>query len=210
MADPVFDSVKVTEITPTGFTVTCSASDDSGITKLAVSSWTDTETEANAKAVNAVPETAGKQVEISIKIPVTDHNNERDVNYHTKISVCDKAGKVTEYKIGEIKVYIPTLARSARRIELPANLTEIEEEAFEGSIAFGEVLIPDGTETIGSRAFADCSRLVLIEIPDSVESIADDMLEESSNAVILCSIDSEAAAYARNRGIPYITKLSDE
>jgi len=209
-ANPVISSVKLTEITPDSYTIVCKASDDTGITKQIATSWTDTEKEANAKVTSAVPETADKQVEISIKIPVTDHENERDVNYHTKISVCDKAGKTVEYTTGEIKVYIPTLVRSARKFELPADLTEIEEEAFAGSIAFGEVVVPDGTETIGSKAFADCSRLVLIEIPDSVTVIADDMLEESSNAVILCSMESEAAAYARNNEIPYITKLSDE
>ena len=206
-ADPVIVTVKVTEITPTGFTVTCRASDDSGITKLAASSWTDTETEANAKVNEAVPASADNKVEISITIPVSDHNNEKDVYYNAKIKVFDKAGKMAEYKAETIRVYIPMLLRSPRKLVLPSGLKEIEEEAFADSTTFGEVYIPSQTEKIGSRAFAGCSHLVLISIPDSVTEIADDALDGSNNAVILCSIGSEAEAFAKRNGIPYLTTM---
>jgi hypothetical protein len=112
---------------------------------------------------------------------------------------------MTEYTAEVIRVYIPMLIRSPRKLALPAGLEEIEEEAFADSTAFGEVYIPNGTERIGSRAFAGCSRLVFISIPDSVTEIANDALYRSGNAVILCSIDSEAAAFARRNGIPYLT-----
>ena len=206
MADPVIDSVKVTEITPTGFTVTCSASDDSGITKLAVSSWTDTETEANAKVNEAVPASADNKVEISITIPVSEHNNEMDVNYNVKFTVYDKVGNTAEYT-ENVEVFIPMLVRSSEKLVLPSGLKEIKEEAFAGSTVFGEVYIPSRTEKIGSRAFADCSHLVLISIPNSVTEIADDAFERSRNVVILCSIDSEAAAFAKRNGIPYLTTM---
>ena len=204
---PVINRVKVTEITPYGYTILCEASDDSGIMKMVASTWTDTETEANAKINEAVPETMAGSVEMTVTIPVTDHGNERDVNYNTKITVYDKVGNTTEYAAEDIKVYIATLVRSARKLNLPADLTEIEEGAFEESIAFGEVLIPDGTEKIGSRAFADCSRLVFVSIPDSVTEISDDAFDGSSNTVILCSVDSETEAFAKRNKIPYFTDI---
>lgn len=204
---PSIDMVKVTEITPYGYTIACQASDDSGIMKMTASTWTDTETEANAKVNEAVPETMAGSVEMTVTVPVTDHGNERDVNYNTKITVYDKVGKTTEYTAEDIKVYIATLVRSARKLNLPADIQEIEEEAFEGSIAFGEVIIPDGTGKIGSRAFADCSRLVFVSIPDSVTEISDDAFDGSSNTVILCRSDSEAEAFAKRNEIPYFTDI---
>ena len=204
---PEISAVKVKEVTPYGYTIVCETSDDTGIMKMTASTWTDTETEANAKITEAVPETVGSSVEMTMTIPITDHGNERDVNYHTKITVYDKVGKTTEYTGEDIKVYIATLVRSARKLDLPAGLKEIEEEAFEGSIAFGEVLIPDGTEKIGSRAFADCSRLVFVSIPGSVTEISDDAFDGSSNTVILCSADSEGEAFAKRNAIPYFTDI---
>jgi len=204
-AKPFIISVKVTQITPAGYTIACRASDDSGITKLSASSWTDTETKTSAKVTNAVPEKTDQQVEISITIPIADHGNEKDVNYHTKISVEDKAGNVTDYTDEEITVYIPMLLRSSRVLEFPTGLIEIEDEAFNGSSQFGEVYIPNGVHKIGRKAFGECSRLVLISIPDSVTEIADDAFAGSTNTVILCNTDSFAAAYAKSNGIPYLT-----
>ena len=50
----------------------------------------------------------------------------------------------------------PAHALSAEKTELrlPAALTEIEEEAFAGG-AFQGVIVPEGCESIGTRAFAD-------------------------------------------------------
>ena len=61
-------------------------------------------------------------------------------------------------------------------LRLPANLKEIEEEAFE-SLPCEAVIIPDGCTTIGSRAFAYCTNLMYVRIPASVTSIAEDAFE---------------------------------
>ena len=201
---PVISTVKVTEISPTGYTITCNASDDSGIVKLSALSWTDTELQSNARINEAVPTVANSEVEISITIPVSEHNNEKDVKYNTKITIYDKAGNTAEYT-DYIEVFIPMLVRSPKKLNLPENLKEIEDEAFAGSAAFGEVYIPDGTEKIGSRAFASCSRLVFISIPDSVTEISDNAFDGSGNVVILCCIDSEAEAFAKRNHLPYFT-----
>lgn len=207
---PVISSVKVTKITPDGYTIVCKASDDTGVVKLAASSWTDTETEAAVKVNEAVPDIVSGEVEITVTIPISEHSNEKDVNYNTKVTVYDKVGKATEYTEKDIKVYIPMLVRSPKKLDLPKVLNEIEDEAFEGSIGFGEVIIPNGTVKIGSKAFANCSRLVFISIPESVTEIADDALDGCGNAVILCGIDSKAAEFAVKNGIPYITSIFDE
>lgn len=71
---------------------------------------------------------------------------------------------------------------SDSRMMLPAGLTEIEAEAFEG-IAARAVIIPYGVTSIGSRAFAD-SNVRLVIIPSSVTSIADDAFDGSNLTII--------------------------
>lgn len=56
---------------------------------------------------------------------------------------------------------------------LPAAATAIEENAFFGAASLQEVIIPEGTTTIGSMAFAN-SGITEITLPDSLESIAAD------------------------------------
>ena len=59
---------------------------------------------------------------------------------------------------------------------LPDKLTTIDENAFTASACEG-VIIPDGCETIGSRAFSDCVNLIYVRIPASVTFIAEDAFE---------------------------------
>ena len=61
-------------------------------------------------------------------------------------------------------------------LKLPAQLTEIKEEAFAG-LPCQVVIIPEGCKTIGSRAFADCDELLHVSIPTSVTEIAEDAFE---------------------------------
>ena len=56
---------------------------------------------------------------------------------------------------------------------------------------------------IESRAFADCSMLVYIEIPESVTDIADDAFSGSDNVTIGCKQGSAAFKFAEKYGIPY-------
>lgn len=75
-----------------------------------------------------------------------------------------------------------------RVFTLPGDIQTIEANAFEG-IAAETVVIPDGCKTIGSRAFANCSRLVEIVIPASVTRISNDAFSGCSNFVINSSGD---------------------
>lgn len=68
-------------------------------------------------------------------------------------------------------------------VTLPANLKSIEAEVFVGS-AFEGVIIPEGCESIGSRAFADCPNLVYIKIPATVTDIAADAFDGCGEVTI--------------------------
>ena len=86
---------------------------------------------------------------------------------------------------------------------LPENLTTIEEEAFiEGKMRI--VACPDGLQSIGKRAFADCRDLEQILIPESVTSIDEDAFSSDDNVVIYCYADSKAHRYAEEHSIRYV------
>ena len=57
-------------------------------------------------------------------------------------------------------------------LKLPEALTMIEEEAFAGSDCQA-VILPEGCESVGSRAFADCKRLVCVLAGVDVQIAAD-------------------------------------
>lgn len=59
---------------------------------------------------------------------------------------------------------------------LPGNLKVIGEEAFRGNTSLSEVVLPEGVEEIGERAFAE-SGLTKINLPDSLVSIADNAFD---------------------------------
>ena len=59
---------------------------------------------------------------------------------------------------------------------LPDALTNICEGAFKG-IGCQAVIVPDGCQSIGAHAFAECKQLIYIYIPASVISIAPDAFD---------------------------------
>ena len=64
------------------------------------------------------------------------------------------------------------LKSSLTKLDLPANLTAIEDEAFAGAM-MNAVIVPDSCTTIGSRAFANCSELVFVSVPKGTVIAAD-------------------------------------
>ena len=77
---------------------------------------------------------------------------------------------------------IPALNES-RVLELPAGLKVIREEAF-AETSCDIILIPDGCETIESRAFADCENLLYVYIPETVHNLAEDAFDNSEKVMI--------------------------
>ena len=64
------------------------------------------------------------------------------------------------------------LKSSLTKLDLPANLTVIEDEAFAGAV-MNAVIVPDGCTAIGSKAFANCSELVFVSVPKETVIAAD-------------------------------------
>ncbi|MGN0996787.1 MAG: leucine-rich repeat protein, partial [Candidatus Ventricola sp.] len=85
---------------------------------------------------------------------------------------------------------------------LPASLTRLEDQALAGSQA-SIVLLPDGCLSIGAGAFAGCTELHRIEIPATVESIADDAFDGCNleGLTIVTSAGSYAERWAKAHGI---------
>ena len=65
------------------------------------------------------------------------------------------------------------LPAMADDLVLPASLKTIGDSAFEGDMSLDEVILQEGVETIGSRAFADTS-ITHIYLPASLTSLAKD------------------------------------
>lgn len=97
------------------------------------------------------------------------------------------------YGNGYRSAYIPDMYVDILRngLKLPIGTTEIGDEAFRGTDA-EYVIIPNGTASIGSMAFADCYDLKMIEIPASVTSIDDDAFAGCYDLVIRTTEGSTA------------------
>ena len=84
----------------------------------------------------------------------------------------------------------------ADSVTLPDSLTAIEEEAFYGDTDIAEVTVPEGTKTIGARAFAN-SGLQIIHLPASVTGIDPTAFDGlSANFTISAPWGSESYFYA--------------
>ncbi|MBP3429003.1 MAG: Ig-like domain-containing protein [Clostridia bacterium] len=80
-------------------------------------------------------------------------------------------------------------------LTLPALLKSVEEEAFLHGM-FECVIIPEGCESIGARAFAANEMLRFVEIPASVTQIDATAFEGSAAAILVAPAGSYAAVFA--------------
>ncbi len=85
---------------------------------------------------------------------------------------------------------------------LPKSLKTIEAETFYGT-SLREVIVPEGVTSIDSKAFGNCGKLALINLPASVKIIASDAFS-GSNVAFMCENTCYATEYADVKGIPYI------
>lgn len=85
-------------------------------------------------------------------------------------------------------------------VTLPAAVIELAEEAYLGS-GVECVILPETCAKIGSRAFAECESLKLIEIPAGVTDIAADAFEGSIDVVIVTTAESPAETFAKRHNI---------
>ena len=90
---------------------------------------------------------------------------------------CTRCGEVFA-----VQREIPAL-NTLNVMKLPAGVTEIEEEAFAG-LACQAVILPERCSSIGSRAFAGCEQLIYVQIPASLEDIAEDAFEGCQDIMV--------------------------
>ena len=89
---------------------------------------------------------------------------------------------------------------------LPANTTTIEAEAFRAT-AFEAIIVPEGCQTLGSKAFADCPNLKQIALPTSIRGIADDIFSGCGEGLtIICDADSYVAWWAERKGYTVVSE----
>ena len=86
------------------------------------------------------------------------------------------------------------------RFVLPAGLKVIEEQAFYGDTSVDEVIVQEGTETIGAQAFAHSS-LSAITLPGSVTSIADDAFDGCGEVEVSAQEGTYAYDWAVEKGL---------
>lgn len=85
---------------------------------------------------------------------------------------------------------------------LPASLTTIEDEAFEGT-AISNIVLPENVETIGDYAFANIKTLRNISIPNKTTFIGRNAFKGSNNVTITGTPKGYAKAWAHENGIPF-------
>ncbi len=69
-------------------------------------------------------------------------------------------------------------------LELPADLAVIEDEAFAGG-SFAYVVVPEGTVSVGPRAFANCPNLAYIFVRSAETAIDPSAFEGSNNVNVI-------------------------
>ena len=91
-------------------------------------------------------------------------------------------------------------------VYLPGWLEEIEAGAFEGDDSIECVFAGESLTTVGSRAFARCTGLVSINLPQSVSSIADDAFDGCEGVTIYCAEGSYAHDWCVKHGKDFIAE----
>ena len=86
-------------------------------------------------------------------------------------------------------------AAQAADLRLPTDLKRIEERAFYGDTSLNAVIVPDGTEVIGSEAFAH-SGVKTVTLPGSLYSIADNAFDGCDNLAVNAQEGTYAYAWA--------------
>ena len=88
----------------------------------------------------------------------------------------------------------------ADTLTLPASLKTIEAEAFMGDTSLDEVVLPEGIESIGSRAFANSS-VKTVNLPATLTSIADDAFDGVTEITVAAEQGTAAYEWAVAQGL---------
>ena len=142
------------------------------------------------------------------KLPFTgtltklEYSNGKVAQLNAGVVTAYQAGTTTitiyaDGKLGQVEV---TVLSGLNGLTLPAALTEIEEEAFNGNSA-QYVVLPAGTSSVGKRAFADNTGLRFINLLS--DAIAGDAFDGSPNVVAFVGEGSAAESWCADNGITF-------
>ncbi len=119
-----------------------------------------------------------------------------------------KTGILRRFVLAAVLVVLSLAAATAAAdvLLLPADLAEIGEEAFMGDTSLNEVIVPDGTLSIGDYAFAGSS-LSRVHLPGSLVSIGEHAFEGCGDLTVFAPSGSEALDFARENGFQSMAEL---
>ena len=103
-------------------------------------------------------------------------------------------------------ISIPALAENILR--LPKGLKTLEDEAFFALQSADSVILPDGMETIGSKAFAN-STVSSVYLPPSLTHIAADAFDDCDFLTASVRMDSYAQRWCEENGLSYELAKTD-
>ena len=96
---------------------------------------------------------------------------------------------------------------SLEEVILPTSLKKIKRQAFSGT-SIKEIVLPYGVTELGGAVFAKNTALKSVYIPDTINKIDGDFLEDSPNAIVYCASDSYTAKHCKEQKISYLTDSS--
>lgn len=103
----------------------------------------------------------------------------------------------------ESHITVTVSDKASSIVMLPSGLTALSDEAMVGT-GCTSIVLQEGVETIGDKAFANCNYLQTLLLPDSLIEIGESILDQSTQAIIICNANSTGLAYAKDHGLQYV------
>lgn len=129
--------------------------------------------------------------------------------YYSSSTFLDSRGYVVEYFNGKLVSGMEAIAQFAYTMPMesaaPNKLTTIDSEAFSGSSIATLDLSKSGVTSIAGGAFANCTKLTIIRLPDAV-TIADNAFTGCKNLIILADYGTSGYRYAVAHGFDVISR----
>lgn len=112
------------------------------------------------------------------------------------------AAELTATYAGTLTLTCPVIVHAETALYLPEAYL-IGPEALQ-NVKAQEIWCSNSTETISSKAFADCKNLLVLELGETVSSIAEDAFDGCEGLTLVVCRDSYAHAFAQQEQIPHV------
>ncbi len=203
---PIQDVV-ISDLSPAGYTVTCSLDPAWNTTKVAFPSWSldnwqdDLDPDWGNTALGSIH---GNNT-VTFRVSTANHSGELGKAYLTHIYAWDDMGNaagVIHEHFSCLLVNVP--ATPAPGLVIPDQTVSIENEAFRG-VQIRSVCCSSGLQVIGDLAFADCSLLYEVYLPHTITEIGANTFNGCPEGLtIFAPAGSYAASYALTHGLKLI------